>query len=141
MIGIELVPPASAVAEPTAPACPAEPAPQVAPAAGRMIRDLHSGLDVRLTEAAGRTRAAISGEIDLGCSLLLERVLAEGLRSTPGGLDVDLRGVEFFDCSGLNVLLQLRARAEEAGAELAVTGMSPAVRRVFELTGCDSVFA
>ncbi|MBY8882140.1 STAS domain-containing protein [Actinacidiphila acidipaludis] len=96
---------------------------------------------MRLTEAAGRARAAVAGEIDLDCAPLLERVLRESLRGAPGGLDVDLLGVDFLDCSGLNVLLRVRADAVEAGLSMKVTGMSPVVRRVLELTGSAALFA
>ncbi|MBY8883153.1 STAS domain-containing protein, partial [Streptomyces sp. PLK6-54] len=95
-----------------------------------MIRDPHSTLEVRLTETAGRARAAVHGEIDLGTAPLLQRVLGETLRGAHGGLDVDLDGVDFLDCSGLNVLLRLREEAEETGVPLHVTRMSRAVLRV-----------
>jgi len=142
MIGIELVPNAGAPAEPTASSCPLEPAvSQAAAPPDCVVRDLRSGLEVRLTETAGRARAAVVGEIDLGCAPLLERVLGETLRGAQDGLDMDLDGVHFLDCSGLNVLLQVREEALASGIPLKVTRTSPAVLRMFELTGSEELFA
>jgi anti-anti-sigma factor len=132
MTGIEAAP---GGAEPDEPSAGHLPSTQV-----RIVRDLHSGLDVRLVEAAGHARVAVSGEIDLGCAHLLEEILRNGLRTAPGGLDVDLSGVGFFDCSGLNVLLRVRARALDTGTRLVVTRMSPPVARLLELARCEGLF-
>jgi anti-anti-sigma factor len=111
----------------------------VAPAtdvpATRVVRHLRSGLSLRLTDAdGGMTRVAVHGEIDLDCADLLEHVLIDALGFAPAGLHVDLTGVTFFDCAGLNALLRVRALAFEEDAELTVTAMSSAVRRVLDLT-------
>jgi anti-anti-sigma factor len=100
----------------------------------RVVRHLRTGLVVRLTEAGGRTRAAVHGEVDLDCADLLEHVLTDALRSAPGGLHVDLGGVGFFDCAGLNSLLRIRALGRPGGGELTVTSVSAAVARVLDLT-------
>jgi len=133
MIRIERVPAASA--RPDSAAAQQHPSPHV-----RVVRDLHSGLQVRLTEAGARTRATVIGEVDLGCAGMLQHVLQDTLSSAPGGLDLDLSGVAFFDCSGMNVLLRLRAQARGLGVPLAVVRMSPAVVRVLELTRSGALF-
>ncbi|NUP39586.1 MAG: STAS domain-containing protein, partial [Streptomyces sp.] len=93
-----------------------------------------------MTEAAGRTRVAVHGEVDLDCADTLYQVLADCLTSTPRGVDVDLTATAFFDCAGLNALLRARTRARATGAELTVTAVSPAVARVLDLTYCREVF-
>lgn len=118
---------------------PADPAVSL-PGGVRVVRGLRYRLAVRLTESDGRTRAAVSGEIDLDCAPTLRHVLEESLRLAPGGLDVDLRDVEFFDCSGLNVLLRLRALADRLGTRAVVSGMSPAVALVLDVTGTSGLF-
>ncbi len=50
---------------------------------------------------------------------------------------LDLRQLEFIDCSGLHVILDADARARAEGADFGVIPGSPAVRRLFELTGTD----
>ncbi|CAG7646083.1 STAS domain-containing protein [Actinacidiphila bryophytorum] len=111
-----------------------------AASATRVVRHLRSGLTLRMTEAFGRTRIAVHGEVDLDTADTLLRVLADCLESTPAGVDVDLTGTGFFDCAGLNVLLRARAKARATGAELTVLAVSPAVSRLLALTHCDEVF-
>lgn len=120
--------------------CPEPASPEHSPSTVRVVRDLRSGLQVRLTDAAGHSRAAVVGEVDLGCTEMLADVLRDTLLGAPAGLDVDLSRVVFFDCSGLNVLLGLRAHAEGLGTPLTLTHPSPAVSRVLELTGSSAVF-
>ncbi|WUH89243.1 STAS domain-containing protein [Streptomyces sp. NBC_00433] len=106
----------------------------------RVVRHLRSGLVVRLTETDGRARVAVHGEVDLDCAELLEHVLTDALRSAPAGLHVDLGGVGFFDCAGLNSLLRVRSLALADGCEMTVTSVSAAVGRVLDLTGTWAAF-
>src|SRR5205807_2676297 len=106
----------------------------------RVVHGLRCRLTIRLSETTDRTHATVTGEVDLDCAALLQHVLTDSLRLSPGGLDLDLRGVGFFGCSGLSVLLRLRTLAEESGTELTVSAMAPVVTRVLELTGTDGLF-
>ncbi|WP_225851144.1 STAS domain-containing protein [Streptomyces sp. HPF1205] len=106
----------------------------------RVVRDLHGDMCVRLTEGGGRTRAVVTGEVDHGCAPTLERVLLDGLGQSPGGLLLDLGGVSFCDCAGLNALLRVRHRAIGGGREVTIAALSPAVERLFVLTGAHALF-
>jgi len=109
-----------------------------APAGERTVADVRRSMTVRLTEVSGGgLRAAVRGEVDLGCAETLHRVLQGGLRRSPGGLDLDLSGIDFFDCSGLNVLLRLRRTARELCIPLRLVHPAAAVTRILELTGAD----
>lgn len=108
--------------------------------AARAIRHPRSGLTITMTEAAGRTRLAVHGEVDLDSAGTLGEALDECLASSVLGVDVDMTGTAFFDCAGLNVLLRAVRRARAMDAELAVTLVSPAVARVLDLTHCRHVF-
>lgn len=141
MTGLEFTHTAGSPAEPAARACPPEPTTgHRPPQPCRLVKDLESGLELRLTETAGCARVTVQGEVDLGCAPLLEQVLAETLRGAPDSLEVDLRDVGFLDCSGLNALLRVRQKATGSGIPLHVTDMSPAVRRVLELTCTQALF-
>ncbi|MFJ9523154.1 STAS domain-containing protein [Kitasatospora sp. NPDC101801] len=52
----------------------------------------------------------------------------------------DLEHVTFCDSSGLNLLLQIRANALAAGAQLRLASISQPVRRLLELTGAEAAF-
>ncbi|MEU4095497.1 STAS domain-containing protein [Streptomyces sp. NPDC026673] len=75
--------------------------------------------------------AVITGEVDAGCAGDLERCLIAAMRAHPEGLELDLSGVTFFDCAGLNALLEARAFG---GRGLTIRVMSPRVERVLDLT-------
>ncbi|MEU9919540.1 ANTAR domain-containing protein [Streptomyces sp. NPDC051001] len=75
-----------------------------------------------------------SGEIDFGNSPALAQILQDALDHSADGVEVDLAGIEFCDCSGPNVLLHVRRRAREAAKTLTVRVSSPAVQRLLELT-------
>jgi anti-anti-sigma factor len=106
----------------------------------RWVGDLHGRLTIRLAETTGHTRAAVSGEIDHGCAPTLDAVLGDSLHEAGHRLDLDLGGVTFFDCGGLNVLLRARSLAERSGARLTVTAVGGAVERVLVLTGTRGLF-
>ncbi|MFI0941436.1 STAS domain-containing protein [Streptomyces sp. NPDC021020] len=94
-----------------------------------------------MTEVHGRTLLTVRGEIDLDSAGILDQAAADCLADTPKGVDVDLAGVGFFDCAGLNALLRARALARATGAELNVTAVSSAVARVLDLTHCREAFS
>jgi anti-anti-sigma factor len=55
--------------------------------------------------------------------------------TAPPRICADLQRVEFMDTSGVAVLLGAGARAIEAGSRLVVTAASPALQRLFDITG------
>jgi anti-sigma B factor antagonist len=83
----------------------------------------------------------ISGEIDLYTAPRLHSelaaVLADGM---PARVVIDMSGVEFCDSTGMNVLLSCLRRVHERGGELEIASPKPAVRKILQVTGLDSVF-
>lgn len=80
----------------------------------------------------------ISGEIDIASASQLRNQLLGVMRRHGARLALDLTGVTFMDCSGINVLLAVGRRAHIEGGWLCVLRASPRVRRVLKLTGLDS---
>jgi anti-anti-sigma factor len=87
-----------------------------------------------------RVVVAVRGELDLDVGQLLQRALREALARSARGLDLDLSGVAFCDCSALNILMGLRQRALADGKTVVVRATSPASERLFDLTGTLSLF-
>ena len=87
------------------------------------------------------TIVTISGEIDLYTAPRLHSelagLLADGM---PPRVVIDMSGVEFCDSTGMNVLLSCLRRARERGGELEIAAPRPAVRKILQVTGLDSVF-
>lgn len=87
------------------------------------------------------TIVTIFGEIDLYTAPKLHSelagLLAEGM---PTRVIIDMSGVEFCDSTGMNVLLSCLRRARERGGDLEIAAPKPAVRKILQVTGLDSVF-
>jgi anti-sigma B factor antagonist len=80
---------------------------------------------------------AISGEIDIASGSQLRDQLLSVIRRQGARLTLDLSGVTFIDCVGINVLLAARRRALLEGGSMRVLRASPHVRRVIALTRLD----
>ncbi|NDZ86167.1 STAS domain-containing protein, partial [Streptomyces sp. SID10115] len=90
--------------------------------------------------AGGRRSLAVRGELDLDTGQRLRIDLDRALANAAHGLDLDLSGVEFCDCSGLNLLLGLRQHAVQEGKAVVIRHSSPVVDRLLELTGTRGLF-
>ncbi|GAA2736540.1 anti-sigma factor antagonist [Streptomyces nogalater] len=83
----------------------------------------------------GHTVLEFRGEIDLVAAAeigpFLDRVTGRaGVRAV-----LDLRPVEFFDCSGLRLLYRARSRVLERGGQLHLVCTHPLTLRVIRVTG------
>ncbi|GHH65187.1 anti-sigma-B factor antagonist [Streptosporangium violaceochromogenes] len=83
----------------------------------------------------------IVGEIDLYTSPGLQAEFARLLQESPATyVVIDMSGVEFCDSTGMNVLLSALKRLRERGGSLELAAPRPAVRKILQVTGLDSVF-
>lgn len=80
----------------------------------------------------------LAGELDLATTPELRRVLCEAQRSARLVV-VDLRGLEFMDCSALHAIVDAAASARKEGSRLVVVRGRSSVDRVLTLTGADEV--
>jgi anti-anti-sigma factor len=65
----------------------------------------------------------------------IDELVAVGFRC----LVVDLRELHFMDSTGLRLMLELDAEARRDGLSVAFVQGPPAVQRVFELTGTETL--
>ncbi|QQM38947.1 ANTAR domain-containing protein [Streptomyces liliifuscus] len=100
-----------------------------------------ASLKIEAHQVGARTAVVIAGEIDLDGEQLLKQELRRALAGSVTGVDLDLSGVEFCDCSGLNVLLRLRRRALKDAKTVVVQAAGPVVERLLALTETSSLFA
>ncbi len=88
-----------------------------------------------------RVIVALSGEIDLYTAPRLQSQLAQALNTDHAvRLVVDMSGVDFCDSTGMNVLLAAQRLAREHGGNIELSGPRPAVRKILQVTGLESVF-
>lgn len=83
-----------------------------------------------------------AGEIDLYTAPRLHSEIAAVIaNAAPAArVIVDMSGVEFCDSTGMNVLLSCLRQARERGGELELAAPRPAVMKILQVTGLDSVF-
>jgi anti-sigma B factor antagonist len=79
-------------------------------------------------------RVYLTGEIDLSVSDHLYEVLHDALEQTLGTVEVNLRGLQLLDCTGISALLRARLDAVRCGRVLFVSQPRGIVRRVLDLT-------
>ena len=108
---------------------------------GTMTTDRTGSPDTESLEVSVQPGAivAVSGEIDIQYGPQLRDQLLSIIRRHGARLALDLSGVTFIDCAGINMLLATRRRAQLEGGSLRVLRASPRVRRLFELTRLDAV--
>lgn len=91
------------------------------------------------TAASDRTVVHVSGEVDLAVVEDLTDSVRPHLQDGRA-VELDLADLEFIDSSGMGVLVQLLKEANRQGATLALTRVPAKARRLFEVSGLDSVF-
>jgi anti-sigma B factor antagonist len=83
-----------------------------------------------------------AGEIDLYTAPRLHSELAAVIANAApeSRVVVDMSGVEFCDSTGMNVLLSCLRQIRDRGGELELAAPRPAVMKILQVTGLDSVF-
>jgi len=92
--------------------------------------------DVATDRRAGTLIVSPRGEIDLA-TVDLVRGAVEAQCQQGDDVQLDLRGVEFMDTSGLRYVLELVERAERDGFAVRIVRGPAAVQRVFEVAGLE----
>ncbi|WP_042380478.1 STAS domain-containing protein [Streptacidiphilus melanogenes] len=92
--------------------------------------------DIGASEAVLR----LSGELDHDTAPALRTALDRCESAGSARILVDFSDLRFCDSTGLNVLLQARARAQERDGAVELVGLGRGVARVFDLTGAGTLF-
>ncbi len=92
-------------------------------------------------EERGSLIVSFDGEIDLEHSPIARKALLDSIgRARSGGVVVDLERVSYIDSSGIASLVEAFQKARQQGTPFGLAVISPAVRRVLELSRLDKVF-
>ena len=84
---------------------------------------------------------AVSGEIDIASAPKLREELVSAVGRHGARLALDLGGVTFMDCAGINALLAARRHARLEGGWVRVARASRRARNVLMLSGLHREFA
>jgi anti-sigma B factor antagonist len=97
-------------------------------------------LDLRVEIHSGVPAIAeISGEMDIASASWLRETLLAAIRRHGPAISVDLQGVTFLDCAGINVLLATARRARLEGGRMRVVRPSARAWQVIRLLGLQHV--
>ena len=83
----------------------------------------------------------VSGELELANCATLRETVVELLAQSVTQLVLDLSALSFIDSSGVGVVIGALKRVRERNGALTLVITTPAIRRVFEITGLTEVFS
>jgi anti-anti-sigma factor len=75
-----------------------------------------------------------SGRITNDTSAAFQARLLACVGLADGAVLVDLSGVEYISSAGLRALMMASKQSKETGARLAVAGLTPVVKEIFEIS-------
>ncbi len=90
-------------------------------------------------QQSGNTIVDVSGDIDMGTSPGLRKLLLESLSKTPR-LVVNFNNVRYIDSSGIASLVEVLMKARNSQKRLILYGLNKTVQEVLQLTRLTSVF-
>jgi anti-sigma B factor antagonist len=96
-------------------------------------------VNVHRRDYADRTLVILVGEVDLASAAAVRESLVGCLRDGVRVIDVDMASVDFCDCLGLGIFVQVARRARRAGGSLRLHSPTPRVARLISLTRTGSV--
>jgi anti-anti-sigma factor len=83
--------------------------------------------------------AEVSGDVDIATAPWLRETLLLAIQWYGPAISVDLQGVTFLDCAGVNALLATERRARLEGGQAQVTRSSAPAWRVISLLGLQEL--
>lgn len=96
-------------------------------------------MDISENSRVGALVISASGRIDSNTAGALEAILPSRVKDN-GVTIVDLADVPYVSSAGLRVLLIGAKAAKAAGNALVLTGLSPALQDVFDISGFTKIF-
>ena len=94
---------------------------------------------LRIHRERGHTVLEFRGEIDILAAVEIIPFLDSATIRRAPRIVIDLRPVEFFDCSGLRLLYRARRRVLAQGGTLHLVCTHPLTLRILRLTGLAAV--
>jgi len=84
----------------------------------------------------------ISGRLALGGETeKLDAALTKLLSQDHKTVVLDISGLDYVDSSGVGMLVSCLTKLKKAGGEMKVAGANPRIRRIFSMTGVESMMS
>ncbi len=95
--------------------------------------------DLSVTVAESAAAVRVEGELDCYTAPRLRSALRDLVEDGIRHVTLDVGGVRFIDSTGLSVLVSGMKRLRERGGHMVVKSPSHATRKLFEITGLNTV--
>jgi len=82
----------------------------------------------------------IEGDIDINCSPDLKKVFDKLTSQKTPKIVIELSKVAYVDSSGLATLVGILKNMRSYGGKMRLSGMSPKIKSLFEITKLDKLF-
>jgi anti-anti-sigma factor len=92
--------------------------------------------EIHETAGDGHVVLAVSGELDLGTTAVLQDRL-DALRAAGTAVRIDVDGLTFVDSTGIRILLGGAREAAAAGQDLSISRGSAALNRLVAVLGME----
>lgn len=83
---------------------------------------------------------ALQGRLDNNTSQQVEETLMARVPGRPA-LVLDFAGLEYISSAGLRVMLKIAKQSRADGGKLALCGLAPQVREVFDISGFSTILS
>lgn len=101
--------------------------------------NLIMNISVELHEEEMRVKGIIKGEIDAFTAPLLREKLSEINLKEDFRVELNLTDVTYMDSTGLGVFVGFYKSAKESNVHMELTGLSPRLKRLFDITGLGDI--
>ncbi len=99
-----------------------------------------SDMEINQEEINGVTVLSLKGRLNVTTTADLEAAFNTALSAGAKKVLVDCRDLEYISSAGLRVLLSAAKSFKKVSGEIALSGLIPAVKQVFEISGFTSIF-
>ncbi|HET7579378.1 MAG TPA: STAS domain-containing protein [Bacillales bacterium] len=96
-------------------------------------------LDIEHSESDGMHQLSVAGEIDAYTAPQLREELLPLTEKEETTISVDLSGVHYMDSTGLGIFVAALKSSKKHGSSLELKGMTPRVKRLFDITGLAEI--
>lgn len=96
--------------------------------------------EVKTSDEGGVVVLALSGQLDSRTAPALERETAKALGKDRNAVLFDLTALDFVASAGLRVVIMVGKRLASDGGAIALCGLNPSVREVFDIAGFSGLF-
>ena len=96
-------------------------------------------VDIKLKSEGTIEIMKVTGEVDASSSIELDQAIGDVLESKDSHLIVDCTDLKYISSAGLGVFMSYIEEFKQKDRQMAIFGLNPKVRNVFEILGLDQL--